>query len=329
MAVRSVVGASIDELMRWSYESLLQLPLSVRGTRGLTSEMIGCQLELTSPLSRASSSETRGKLFGAFGELFWYLSGSNDANAIGYYLSRYMEDSDENNLIPGGYGPRIIRSCAGNQLENVITLLRERPQTRRAVIQIFKPEDTLFEGEIPCTCHIQFLLRDGRLNLIVSMRSNDAFIGLTHDIFCFTMIQEIIARSIGSEMGTYIHLAGSLHLYEDAREEAETYLGEGIQSSQLIAPSMPSENLWPSILTVAEAERSLRLFGQIGNDVEKLHPYWRDVVRIFELYRARFKDRDKVRAKLIHGKFAHRWFEEITSSRIDQIEYYRDDNEQT
>jgi len=40
---------------------------------------------------------------------------------------------------------------------------------------------------------MQFMVRRRRLHLLTNMRSNDAFIGLPHDIFAFTMLQEIMA----------------------------------------------------------------------------------------------------------------------------------------
>ena len=63
-------------------------------------------------------------------------------------------------------------------------------------LQIFDAKDLLnFQHkDIPCTVSLQFLIRENKLHLFVNMRSNDVFLGLPHDIFCFTMIQEIIAN---------------------------------------------------------------------------------------------------------------------------------------
>ena len=68
-------------------------------------------------------------------------------------------------------------------------------------------------GRKPCTCTLQFLARGVKLDLIVYMRSNDVIKGLPHDIFCFTMLQEIAARRLSLEPGIYKHCVGSLHLY--------------------------------------------------------------------------------------------------------------------
>ena len=92
---------------------------------------------------------------------------------------------------------------------------------------------------MPCTCALQFLVRKGKLDLIVYMRSNDVIKGLTHDIFCFTMLQEIAARRLSVELGTYRHCVGSLHLYLSDGEIAQSFLREGWQSTKSAMPPMP------------------------------------------------------------------------------------------
>src|ERR1043165_8344585 len=104
-----------------------------------------------------------------------------------------------------------------DQIAQVRKLLSdpERSPSRKAVIQLFNAEDISEDHEdVPCTCTLQFLLRKAGLDLFVSMRSNDAYRGLPHDVFAFTMLQEILARDLGKPVGRYKHAAGSLHLYE-------------------------------------------------------------------------------------------------------------------
>ena len=59
------------------------------------------------------------------------------------------------------------------------------------------------------------------------MRLNDALVGLPHDVFCFTMLQEIVARSLSVELGGYKHAVGSLHLYKTHVDAAHQFLEEG------------------------------------------------------------------------------------------------------
>ena len=145
------------------------------------------------------------------------------------YIPRYREESEDGGIsVYGGYGPRLLHQRGNNQIQNVITLLRERPTSRRAVIQILNAEDIGDNhSEIPCTTALQFFVRNACVHLIASMRSNDAFIGFPHDVFCFTMLQEIVARAIDLEVGSYRHFVGSMHLYDTDRLHARNLIEEG------------------------------------------------------------------------------------------------------
>ncbi len=175
------------------------------------------------------------------------LAKTNSLEFISYYLSRYQDESEDGRTVYGAYGPRLFKLRGINQINNIRRLLKKR-DSRRAVIQLFDAKDIAKRHkDVPCTCTMQFMVRRRRLHLLTNMRSNDAFIGLPHDIFAFTMLQEIMARSLGLELGTYFHLVGSLHLYKRNRDSARRYLNEGWQSSNVAMPPMPVGNPWSSI----------------------------------------------------------------------------------
>jgi thymidylate synthase len=119
--------------------------------------------------------------------------------------------------------------------------------------------------------------------MIVFMRSNDAYRGLPHDIFAFTMLQEIIARSLEVELGTYKHSVGSLHLYDYDAENAQRYLDEGFQDAHPM-PRMPDGDPWPSISKVLELETQIRLGKVNPTYPEDLPEFWSDLVRILNIY---------------------------------------------
>ena len=126
-----------------------------------------------------------------------------------------------------------------NQIRNVVDLLRRKPGSRQAIVQIVDRRDIPDKVEdIPCTCVLQFLGRHGKLDMVTYMRSNDAFLGLPHDIFCFTMLQEIICMwSWGRAREPTPTWWEVCTLYDSDRVKAEQFLQEGFQST---APIMPS-----------------------------------------------------------------------------------------
>jgi len=276
---------TLDDLLADVFDQLLEDRELISASRGKFTEILGAMLVLHNPRARLSRSESKGKVFTALGELFWYLSKTNDLEFMEYYLpDRYMKESDDGITVRSGYGERLFGLNGHNQIQNIIELLRKKPTTRRAVIQLFDASDISEDFKsIPCTCTLQFIIRDNKLNLLVNMRSNDAFIGLPHDVFTFTMLQEIVAYSVNVDVGIYIHSVGSLHLYEENHENAKTYLSEGWQSPIAMDP-MPMEDPWQAIDVVRRIEEQARANIEIDLSSIKLPHYWVDICRLLVLF---------------------------------------------
>jgi thymidylate synthase len=187
--------STVDDLLRSVFKHLFESGTHVKPTRGVATELTGVLLELTNPRARISRTEVRGRLFSCLGELLWYLAGTNELPFIAHYLSHYREESEDGKTVYGAYGPRLFNLRGNNQVTHVLNLLRRNPYSRRGVIQLVDAEDiSKRRREIPCTCLMQFMVRDNHLHMITTMRSNDAFLGLSHDLFAFTMVQEIFAK---------------------------------------------------------------------------------------------------------------------------------------
>jgi len=102
----------------------------------------------------------RGSYSARLGELAWYLSGSNRADFVTHYIKRYQDDTEADGTIYGAYGPRMFRPDGASQFDNVMSLLRERPTSRRAVIQLFDGDDLRGDyKDVPCTCTLQLFVR--------------------------------------------------------------------------------------------------------------------------------------------------------------------------
>lgn len=205
---------SLDDLMRAVFEQLLARRgnFQVASSKGSSTEIFGALLELRNPRARLSRSFSRAKAFSPLGELFWYLSGSDSIDFIKHYIPIYPKFSNDGIKANGAYGPRIFgpngdKKAAGkSEWDRVIGKLKKNPGSRNAVVQVFaNRDDRKRNKDKPCTCTLQFAVRNNRLLLHTHMRSNDAFLGLPHDIFSFTMLQEIAARELGVGLGIYTH----------------------------------------------------------------------------------------------------------------------------
>ena len=311
-----IVKETVDDLMRTVLDVILASGSRIETSKKWCTEITGTLLELTNPLARLSRTETRGKLFSPLGELCWYLAQSKGLDFIEYYIPPYKE-SAENGEIPGAYGPRLFNWNGIKQMANVAARLKKNPNTRRAAIQLFDAADIdVKHNDVPCTCTLQFLLREGKLNLIVYMRSNDAYLGLPHDIFCFTMLQEIMAREVSAQLGTYKHVVGSLHLYDRNREKAQQFLNEGFQPTTLFMPEMPPGDPWPAINFLLEAEKQIRTGEPFDQSrLAQLDPYWADLIRLLLIFRAT-RDSDAARIKELRPTMASDYFRTFIDMKI-------------
>lgn len=295
---------SLDDLMRAVFRQLLngRGNFQVESSKGKSTEIFGAILELKNPRARLSRSFSRAKAFSPLGELFWYISGSDEVSFIEHYIQNYGNLIKDKVKANGAYGPRIFGPYAEDRRnlrshwDRVIRTLREREGSRNALIQIYENSDAKPNNhDKPCTCTLQFAIRNGQLLLHAHMRSNDAFWGLPHDIFSFTMLQEIAARELGVGLGKYTHSVTSLHLYHNrpakgddpgtkSTSQARAYFGEDLHEF-VPMPEMPVGDPWGGIQAVSDAEREIRLGNVDWPLPSGLDQYWTDLIGLFRIHK--------------------------------------------
>lgn len=161
----------------------------------------------------------------AVGEMLWYMSGNTRVSAIKNYSDVWKRMSDDGETVNSNYGYCMQKKFGFNQIEYVEKLLRFQPNTRQAVIHI-KTADNRESKDVNCTIALQFFIRDMKLYMTVYMRSNDLWMGFPFDVFQFANLQVYLSMRLGVELGTYTHVASSLHLYERNYNEMLKTLSE-------------------------------------------------------------------------------------------------------
>ena len=147
----------------------------------------------------------------------WYLSGDRNTAKLGEFYGKIppiwekMANAEGN--VNSNYGWQWDRN---KQIDYVYKLLLDQPDTRQAVITILdtKEHDT-FTFDTPCTYAIQFTIVYGRLDMCVTMRSNDLWYGFCNDQYQFSKLQELMAWKLDIETGVYYHFAHNMHLYNN------------------------------------------------------------------------------------------------------------------
>lgn len=171
-------------------------------------------------------------------ESLWVLSGRNDIGLLKTYLPRAANFSDDGHTWRAGYGPRLrswkkpivkshytsgaivgvnLMSYEGiDQLQNIHDALKADPYTRQAVATIWNPaEDWVTSKDIPCNNWLHFVQRNGKLHLNVSVRSNDVWWGFSGiNFYEWSFILQVMAHSLGFEVGEISWNATSMHMYE-------------------------------------------------------------------------------------------------------------------
>lgn len=147
----------------------------------------------------------------SFGEAAWIVSGDNSLGGIKRYLRKWADFSDDGFTLNGAYGPPFRE-----QLAYIVKTLNADRFSRQAVMTIWRPRPTPSK-DIPCTVAIQFLIREGKLHVVVSMRSSDAWWGLPYDISTFAFMAYAVAMHLNNppELGEGVLNIGSAHIYEN------------------------------------------------------------------------------------------------------------------
>lgn len=207
-------------------------PQFISSPRGMkVKEIIGYQFRINNPRDRIPYvSERELSIHYLVAELLWYLSGNDSTEWISNYSSFWSKISDDGSTANSAYGSRIFKphpriaegvDATWNQWKYVIDELKSDHDSRRAVIHIRSPQDSILAKlDVPCTLSLQFFLREDKVHMVASMRSSDVVLGLAYDVPAFTLFQELLAVELTKELGrqiglgTYTHVSASLHVYE-------------------------------------------------------------------------------------------------------------------
>ena len=310
---------TLDDLMHHVFESILKGGNLINPRRGQAKETISVALRLSNPRARLSRTEGKGTVFSCLGEFLWYLTGEACPEFISYYVPAYADKAGdlEGGEVPAAYGPRLFKGSP-NQVDRVFETLKTKQDSRRAITLLLRPEDLAKNGELPCTNTLQFFLRDNVLHLQANMRSNDAYSGLPHDVFAFTMLQELMANKLGARLGSYTHIVGSLHIYEQNFEDCQRYLNEGYQSTKKPMPKMPA-NSFEVLPQILKLEEEIRRGIRENTKGLALDQYWTDICILLLTYQA-YRQQNGERLDSLKGEINDESYSSFFEKKIAQHE---------
>jgi thymidylate synthase len=214
MGIMKTKFKNANEAYNYFHDQIIRVGVDFADTRALFN--IG--FTLMEPLqNEIHNKERKWSLRYAEAEWLWYLSANPSIKALGDIYGKIpaiwkrMADGEGN--VNSNYGWQIIRN---DQMKKVVDLIKANPDTRQAAVSIYDGKEIdKYKTDTPCTYAIQFTVLNDRLNMCVTMRSNDLWYGFCNDQFCFSELQRYVAEATGYKIGEYYHFAHNLHLYNN------------------------------------------------------------------------------------------------------------------
>lgn len=180
-------------------------------------------------------------------EWLWYLGADKFDQSIEQHATMWKKLRQPDGSYFSNYGQYMFHG----QFDYVVETLRKDPDSRRACMTLLQ-KDHLFEDNIDtvCTYAIHFTIHDNLLHMTVMMRSNDAIFGLTNDAFCFQQLMLFVCAKLKStypllDVGQYLHMANSMHVYERHFEMVDNIITRGISGFQggVAHPTVTSQDV--------------------------------------------------------------------------------------
>lgn len=119
-------------------------------------------------------------------------------------------------------------------IDRVIFELKRNPDTRQAIIPIFRAQDVAGIGgefRIPCSIYYDFLIRENakgekQLNICYHQRSSDFVTHFGNDVYLAWKLMEYIAGILEIKPGYLFHTLDSIHSYKKDWVKLKTSIGD-------------------------------------------------------------------------------------------------------
>lgn len=101
-----------------------------------------------------------------------------------------------------------------DQVDYVLYLLNNDPASRRIMTNLFNHEDLKDMNLEPCAFGTQWLVKEGKLHLILNQRSQDMLAANGWNTMQYAALLCMFAQCAGLEVGTLTHNIGDCHIYD-------------------------------------------------------------------------------------------------------------------
>ena len=135
-------------------------------------------------------------------------------------LNSHIWDSwaDEDGSIGKAYGYQMAKKyqfAQGemDQVDNVLWQLKNQPQSRRIMTNIYNFADLSEMNLEPCAYSMTFNVTGSRLNAILNQRSQDILAANNWNVVQYSILLMMFAQVCGLEAGELVHVISDAHIY--------------------------------------------------------------------------------------------------------------------
>ena len=128
------------------------------------------------------------------------------------------EWADEDGSIGKAYGYQMAKKykfAQGemDQVDNVLWQLKNQPQSRRIMTNIYNFADLSEMNLEPCAYSMTFNVTGSRLNAILNQRSQDILAANNWNVVQYSILLMMFAQASGLEAGELVHVISDAHIY--------------------------------------------------------------------------------------------------------------------
>ena len=162
------------------------------------------------------------KITKAIDEILWiWQKKSNNIKDLDSHI--WDQWADENGSIGKAYGYQMARKYdfktkegikSLDQVDYVLNLLKNDPASRRIMTNLFVHDELKDMNLEPCAFGTQWLVKQGKLHLILNQRSQDMLAANGWNTMQYAALLCMFAQVAGLEVGTLTHNIGDCHIYD-------------------------------------------------------------------------------------------------------------------
>ncbi len=132
-----------------------------------------------------------------------------------------------------------------DQVDYVLYLLQNDPSSRRIMTNLFCHDELKDMNLEPCAFGTQWLVKEGKLHLILNQRSQDMLAANGWNTMQYAALTHMFAQVAGLEVGTLTHNIGDCHIYDRHIPLIEKLIaGETMDVSPKLVINNPTKNFY-------------------------------------------------------------------------------------